>query len=234
MNAIEKINTLNLNGLLRKAAMEKIGKDTIMGILAERGTAKLLAEKLGFANSGALSVATGDLGWREVGHRGDSEKQENAPKTVKRMKGIIPSVTEVWASAQLMAAHCAAGGDSDTFEAPVITPDVFRSIPAFKMQRQGWLRHVNDKLGGIDSEASRDMRAWLGVPLTNNQAEIEENAKNTEKKKTMIAELAYSVNKVNSLLHELDFDSASIHAIQGLVDLVAKIGFQDDFGNLVY
>lgn len=231
MNAQEKIEALNLNGLVRRAAMEKIGKDTIMNILAERGTAKLLAEKLGFANSGALSVATGDLGWREIGHRENgAEKQENAPKTVKRMKGIIPSVTEVWASAQLMAAHCAAGGDVDSFEAPVITPDIFKNIPAFKMQRDGWLRHVDTKLGGIDSDAAKDFRIWLGAPLTAKQAESEAKAENTGKKKMRMKELAYNVNKSYSLLQELGIDSTPI---QYLVDLVARIGFTDDHGNLV-
>lgn len=234
MNAQEKINALNLNGLVRRAAMEAIGKDIIMGILAERGAAKALAEKLGFANSGALSVATGDLGWREVGHRENGEtesKPESSPKqTVKRTKGVLPTVTAAWAVTQLTAAHCAAGGDVDSFECPELTPESFRNIPAFKAQRDGWMKHIETKLGGLDSDAAKDFRAWLGVPLTKEQADIESKAIDTGKRKMRMKELAYNVNRTEIILKELGIDSSSI---QSLVDLVAKIGIADNFGNLV-
>ena len=236
MNAIDKIAAMNLNGLVRRAAMEKIGKETIMGILQERGAAKILAEKLGFANSGALSVATGDLGWREVSTRngnGESETVKDETKTpqpVKRkISGFIPHQTLAWANRQIAAAFVAAGGDPDDVQDVDVTPSVFSEIPSFKMQRQGWIDHIK-KMGGLDSEPMRALRAWLGVPLTAEQAEIENNEVNNGKKKLRIKELAYNVNRVNSLLQDLGLDST---AIQGLVDLVARIGFMDDNGNLV-
>lgn len=233
MNAQEKIDALNLNGKVRRAAMEVIGKDVIMGILQERGAAKILAEKLGFANSGALSVATGDLGWRGVSTRtgnGESENKESKVVVKRAAKCVLPAVTAAWAIAQLQGAWCALGNDPDEFDPPELTPEVFRNIPAFKAQRDGWLRHLAQKLGGLDSDAAKDFRAWLGVPLTAEQAEIENNEVNNGKKKLRMKELAYNVNRVNSLLQELGLDST---AIQGLVDLVARIGFMDDKGNLV-
>ena len=236
MNAIDKIAALNLNGLVRRAAMEKIGKETIMGILQERGAAKILAEKLGFANSGALSVATGDLGWREVSTRngnGESETVKDETKTphpVKRkISGFIPPQTLAWANRQIAAAFVAAGGDPDDVQDVDVTPSVFSEIPSFKMQRQGWIDHIK-KMGGLDSEPMRALRAWLGVPLTAEQDELESKAIDTGKRKMRMKELAYNANRAHILMRELGIDTA---IIENLVDLVARIGFIDDHGNLV-
>ena len=237
MNAIDKIAALNMGGLVRRAAMEKIGKEAIMGILQERGAAKILAEKLGFANSGALSAATGALGWREVSTRtagnGESETVKDETKTqqpVKRkVSGFIPPQTLAWASRQLAAAFVAAGGDPDDVQDVDVTPSVFSEIPSFKTQRQGWLDHVK-KMGGLDSEPMRALRAWLGVPLTAEQAELESKAIDTGKRKMRMKELAYNANRAHIIMRELGIDTA---IIENLVDLVARIGFIDDHGNLV-
>lgn len=205
MNAQEKIAALNLNGKVRREAMQEIGQDTIMSILSERGSAKALAEKLQFANSGALSVATGDLGWREVGHRdnGDGEVEGEKKPAKQRAKGVLPATTAAWAATQLMAAHCATGGDADEFDPPELTPEIFREIPAFRLQRNGWLKHIEEKLGGINGDAAKAFRQWLGVPITAAQAEAEAEAEVETRRKMKIASLKSCLDAAAKLANEL-------------------------------
>src|SRR5574343_1064787 len=87
------IDCLDLGGMTGRAAMKYVGQTCIMSILEHRGAAKLLAAKLGFANSGALSVATADLGWRVAGTRDDAGMGTSKPRGNVKIKGSLPAKT---------------------------------------------------------------------------------------------------------------------------------------------
>src|SRR5574343_66568 len=151
MNAKELkdlIDGLSLGGFQGRAAMKFVGRETIMSILANRGAAALLAEKLGFANSGVLSVATADLGWRTAGTR-DHDGMGTKPRGNVKIKGSLPSKTSA-AIAMVLGMNPAEddiGWDEFTL--------------ARDQQGEDWVNHLFTRLGGRDSGGGKDFADWI-------------------------------------------------------------------------
>src|SRR5574343_275846 len=141
------IDVLDLGGLTGRDAMRFVGQACIMSLLGHRGAAKLLAEKLGFASSGVLSVATAEMGWRVAGTR-DADGGNKTAKNVK-IKGNLPSKTSA-AIAKVL------GLDLEYDD--IGWPEYLRAVD---MQGADWIDHLYVRLGGRDSDGGKDFTAWI-------------------------------------------------------------------------
>ena len=163
-NVKDVIDSLDLGGMTGRDAMRHIGRETIMAILSVRGAAKLLSEKLGFANSGAISVATADLGWREAGTRDDGGMGTTKPRAVK-IKGSLPSKTS--AAIAIVIGLNPAEDDIGWTE----------YLRAVDMQGADWIDHLYHRLGGRNSDGGKDFTAWIDSNRAADAARAEAEAR---------------------------------------------------------
>ena len=121
------LNGFDKKGLDGRDLMRAIGQDTMMAMIAVRGSSAFIAEWLGFSNPGVLSVATADLGWRVAGTRGPS----GSSGTVK-VKGSLPYKT-AFAVAKVIGLE----PDPEEFEPSTVTWQNFKD--ALDVMGADWL-----------------------------------------------------------------------------------------------
>ena len=143
------IDGLDLGGLSGREAMRYVGRETIMEILAVRGAGKLLAEKLGMANSGVLSVATADMGWREANTRNNDGMSTAKRSRNVKISGSLPFKTAL-AVARVL--------NIDPEETD-IGWDEFTL--ALESHGEEWIAHLMSRLGGPETEGGKDLSMWI-------------------------------------------------------------------------
>src|SRR5574343_474366 len=137
------------NGLDGRDLMRAVGQETMMNMIAVRGASAVISAWLGFSNSGVLSVATADLGWRIAGTRGPS----GSSGTVK-VKGSLPYKT-AFAVAKVIGLE----PDPEEFDAELIGWQEFKL--ALEQQGSEWLELLFRRLGGRESDGGKSFTAWI-------------------------------------------------------------------------
>lgn len=181
-NSMRRRSTENSNDPIRmvketyESRLEAKGREYV-----ETTSNKLVAEFLG-CNPGHASnirkAVTEKNGWTLLSVRErKSSDRESTPRQIKN-KGYLPPATKNWMLVNLLNDWIRAGNDSDDFVPPdEFTPEVLFSIRAVCEETLGWrIRHIENKLGGLNSDLGIALRQWAGRPLTTAQAEIEQAA----------------------------------------------------------
>lgn len=174
-------------------------------------TREKLWKEIGYANEGAAYNAArnaGILAGGQVstgGNNGDGEKSTRKA----RVKGCLPIEVEKWAVLSAQADFIRDGNDEDDFIIPEITPEFFISLRAVKNETKAYAKIIA-RIGGLNGEAGKALRAWAGKPLTLEQAKQEENTKNnkvTSQIDNQIFNLAnYSSKAVRAVIFSLFCD----------------------------
>ena len=137
--------------------------------------------------------------------------KETGPRT-RKVKGILPTVTRNWIISNLVQDWVRAGNDPDDLQPPdEVTPETLASVWGFQTGSPGWLRHINEKLGGLESEAAIALRQWAGRPLTCAQAELERTVETKAQLesavKKHVGKAIQSLNEFQSLASKTSWDS---------------------------
>lgn len=143
------LNDFDKKGLDGRDLMRAIGQDTMMAMIAVRGSSAFIAEWLRFSNPGVLSVATADLGWRVAGTRGPS----GSSGTVK-VKGSLPYKT-AFAVAKVIGLE----PDPEEFEPSSVTWQQYKD--ALDVMGADWLELLFKRLGGKESDGGKSFQQWI-------------------------------------------------------------------------
>lgn len=204
-NVKDVIDNLDLGGMTGRDAMRHIGRETIMAILSVRGAAKLLSVKLGFANSGALSVATADLGWRQASTRDDAGMGTTKPRgtTPPKIKGSLPFKTAN-AIAKVL--------NIDTEENEVTWDDFKRALD---VMGDNWLDHLFSRLNGRDSDGGKDFTSWIDSNRAADIAKAEAErlaAEKAEREADPMFQAKERIKRLDKLLDQKELEIAELKA----------------------
>jgi hypothetical protein len=132
-----------------------------------------LWKEIGYANEGACYnaarnasiIAGGPAKTGSNNGDGDGDKVRT-----KRVKGCLPVEVERWVRSGMMADWVYAGNSTDDYEEPgEITAEMFLNHRPVKDETTAY-RKILARIGGIDGDAGKALRAWAGRPLTKAQA----------------------------------------------------------------
>lgn len=143
------LNDFDKKGLDGRDLMRAIGQDTMMAMIAVRGSSAFIAEWLGFSNPGVLSVATADMGWRVAGTRGSNSGGNGNVK----IKGTLPYKTA------FAIARVHGDTDPEEFEPSTVTWQNFKD--ALEVMGADWLELLYKRLGGKESDGGQSFTAWI-------------------------------------------------------------------------
>jgi hypothetical protein len=130
---------------------------------------EILVAEIGYANEGAAYNAARNSGIIaggpvSTGNNGDGDKVR-----AKRVKGCLPVEVERWVRSGMMADWVYAGNSTDDYEEPEeITPEIFLNHRPVKDETTAY-RKILARIGGIDGDAGKALRAWVGRALTKAQ-----------------------------------------------------------------
>lgn len=162
-----------------------------------------ISAALGFANSRAMYNALVAEGWIEQEKRGPNGEGNNGEPKPRRAKGVLPAEIERWALLSAQADFIHAGNDPDDFIPPAeITPDWFFALRAVQMETPAYVEKALSRIGGLDSDAGKALRAWAGRPLTAEQAAAEAAERESAAAATMLPKIARLLEKARALAEQ--------------------------------